>query len=206
MKRHPGLEGCTELLQRDKCPSWHISLKMIFIILGFPQVGEFSNIFLPGIVLPFTSYNGYLVFSIICYFIESPTVIGAIVRLSVNPLNNKRNQGACISCEIFLAWLSAGNVSKSCPRVTLTKALGHMQKYRLWSILGLYLWRNVIAVLEEESCGDVKCMSFMDGCSYVQSVGNFGVENPTRYFLPSKTSSNWNPSAAWMKIIVFQTK
>lgn len=117
-----------------------------------PQVGELSNISLPGIVLPFTSYNGYLVFSIICHFTESTTVIEAIVGFLVNPLNNKRNQGACISCEIFLAWLSAGNVSKSCPRaiiVTLTKALGHMQKYRLWSILGLYLWRNVIAGLEE---------------------------------------------------------
>lgn len=209
IKSHPGLEGCTELLQRDKCPSCHISLKMIFIIFGFPQVAEFSNISLPGIVLPFTSYNGYLVFSIICYFIESTTVIGAIVGFSVNPLNNKRNQGACISSEISLAWLSAGNVSKSCPRaivVTLTKALGHMQKYRLWGILGLYLWRNVIAVLEGESCGDVKCMSFMDGCSYVQSVKDFGAENPIWYFLPAKTSSsNWNTSAAWMKI-VFHTK
>lgn len=209
MKRHPGLQGCTELLQRDKCPSWHISPKVIFIILGFTQAGEFSNISLPGTVLPFTSYNGYLVFSIICYFIESTAVIGAIVGFLVNPVNTERNQGACISCEVFLAWLSAGNVSKSCPgaiRVTLTKALGHMQKYRLWSILGLCLWRNVIAGLEEESCGDVKCMSFTDGCPYAQSVKNFGVENPVWYFLPAKTSSSkWNTSAAWLKI-VFQTK
>lgn len=162
---------------------------MIFIILGFPQVGEFSNISLPGTLLPFTSYNGYLVFSIICYFTESTTVIGAIVGFLVNPLNNKKNQGACMSSEIFLVWLSAGNVSKSCPRaiiVMLTKALEHMQKYRLWSVLGLYLWRNVTAGLEEESCGDVKCMSFMDDCSDVQSVKNFGVENPIRYFLPAK--------------------
>lgn len=47
-----------------------------------------------------------------------------------------------------------------------------------------------IAGLEGESCGDVKCMSFMDGCSYVQSVKNFGVENPIWYFLPAKTSSS----------------
>lgn len=196
VKRLPGLEGCPELLQRDQCPSWHISLKVIFIILGFTQVGEFSNISLPGIVFPFTSYNGYLVFSIICYFIESRTVTGAIVGFSVNPLNTKRNQGARVSCEVFLAWLSAGNVSKSCPRaitVALTKPLGHMKKYRLWRILGSCLWRNVVAGLEEESCGDVKCVSFTDGCSYMQCVMNFGVENPVwcfsvlKHLIPAET-------------------
>ena len=107
---------------------------MTFIIFAFPQLGEkLSNICLLIVVLPLTSYNEYLVFSIICCFIENTTVIEAIKGFLVNPLNNKKNQRACINCDILLAWLSAGNASISYPLaiiVVLTKALRHMQKCR----------------------------------------------------------------------------
>lgn len=42
--------------------------------------------------------------------------------------------------------------------------------------------------LGEESSGNVNCMSFMDGCSCMQSVKNFSVENPIQYFLPDNVS------------------
>jgi len=132
---------------------------------------KFSSICLLVIVLPLASYNEYLVFSIICCFIENTKVIGAIKGLLVNPLNNKKNQRACINYEILLSWLSAGNMSKSYPLaviVMLTKALRQMQKCRYSNVLGLCFWRNIIAGLGGESSGDVNCMSFTDGCSCMQ--------------------------------------